>query len=90
VISPIDAVHYVGHASATSLLFQSARLDPGVSVQDALEFFDVASEPKQLKWYDTAHEVTDITAICDRARFLARELKLQSIDSVLRRKVGLE
>lgn len=90
VLSPIDAIRYIGHASPAALLFQSARLDPGVSEQDALEFFNAASEPKQLKWYDTAHEVTDIAAISDRARFLSKELKLQAIDPVLRKKTGLK
>lgn len=90
VIAPIDAVHYIGHASPATLLFQSARFDPGVSEQESLDFFNAASEPKQLKWYDTPHDVADITAISDRARFLARELKLDSIDSILRRKIGLK
>jgi fermentation-respiration switch protein FrsA (DUF1100 family) len=89
-ISPVDAIHYVGHLSPTSLLFQSARLDPGVSEQDSLEFYNAASEPKQLKWYDATHEVTDIEAISDRARFLAEELKLSSIDPILRKKTGLK
>ena len=89
VISPVDAINYVGHLSPTSLLFQSARLDPGVSEQDSLEFYNAASDPKQLKWYDATHEVTDIEAISDRARFLAKELKLSSIDPILRKKTGL-
>lgn len=88
VIEPIDAIHYIGHASATTLLFQSARLDPGVSRQDSLDFFNAASEPKQLKWYDTAHDVTDIAAISDRARFLAEQLQLQPIGPILREKIG--
>jgi cephalosporin-C deacetylase-like acetyl esterase len=90
VISPVDAIHYVGRLSPTTLLFQSARLDPGVPEKDSLEFYNAASEPKQLKWYDATHEVTDIEAISDRARFLAKELKLSSIDPVLRKKTGLK
>src|SRR5262245_10793460 len=90
VISPVDAIHYVGHLSPTSLLFQSARLDPGVSEKESLEFYNAASEPKQLKWYNATHELTDIEAISDRARFLAKELKLSSIDPVLRKKTGLK
>jgi len=87
-IAPVDAVHYIGHAAPTALLFQSARFDPGVSEQESLDFFNAGSEPKQLRWYDTAHDVTDIAAISDRARFLAEEMKLDAIDAVLRRKTG--
>jgi len=90
VISVVDAIHYIGRTSPTALLFQSARLDPGVSEQEALEFFRAAGEPKELKWYDAVHEVTDIAAVCDRARFLAKELKLPPIDPLLRKKAGLE
>ena len=88
VIAPIDAIHYIGFAAPTTLLFQSASLDPGVSKEDSLEFFNAASNPKELKWYATAHDVTDIAAISDRARFLAKELKLQPIDPVLKEKIG--
>jgi len=60
------------------------------SEQDSLEFYNAASEPKQLKWYDATYEVTDIEAISDRARFLAEDLKLSAIDPILRKKTGLK
>ena len=73
-IEPLDAIHYVGSLAPAALLFQSAHLDPGISHEQAQTFFDAASQPKTLKWYDTAHEVIDIAAISDRARFLASHL----------------
>jgi hypothetical protein len=88
-IEPLDAVHYVGSLTPTALLFQSARLDPGVPEEQAQAFFDAASQPKALKWYDTAHEVVDIAAISDRARFLDLQLGLRSIDPILRAKIGV-
>jgi hypothetical protein len=54
------------------------------------EFFNAASMPKEMKWYDTAHDITDIEAISDRAGFLARELKLQPIEPVLKEKIGVK
>jgi dienelactone hydrolase len=89
-IEPLDAGHYVGHLAPTALLFQSARLDLGVPDKDAQEFFDAASEPKQLKWYDTGHEVLDIAAISDRARFLSTQLHLPPIEPILKAKIGLK
>jgi fermentation-respiration switch protein FrsA (DUF1100 family) len=70
-------------------LFQSARLDPGVSEAQAEALFDAASQPKTLKWYDTAHDVVDIAAIGDRARFLATHLGLMRIDAILKAKIGI-
>jgi hypothetical protein len=40
------------------------------------------------KWYDAAHEVLDISAISDRARFLASQLKLRPIDPILKAKIA--
>lgn len=90
VIEPLDATHYVGHLAPTALLFQSAHLDPGVPDADAQNFFDAASQPKQLKWYDTGHEVLDIQAISDRARFLSTQLGLPPIEPILKAKIGVK
>lgn len=88
VVGPIEAIHYVPHLAPTAALFQSARLDSGVPVADSQAFYDAASQPKQLRWYDTGHDVADISAIADRARFLAGELKLAGMDAVLGSKIG--
>ncbi|HXB68841.1 MAG TPA: prolyl oligopeptidase family serine peptidase [Candidatus Acidoferrales bacterium] len=88
-IEPLDAIHYVGSLASIALLFQSAHLDPGVTDAQAQTLFDAASEPKTLKWYDTAHDVVDIAAISDRARFLATHLGLKRIDPILKAKIGV-
>lgn len=89
LIEPLDAIHYVGHLAPAALLFQSAHLDPGVTDEQAQSFFDSASQPKTLRWYDTAHEVIDIAAISDRARFLTLHLSLKRIDPILKAKIGI-
>ena len=89
VISVVDAKHYIGHAPAIPKLFQSAWFDPGVGHKDAQDSFDLATGPKTLKWYDTGHDVDDIAAMADRARFLAKALQLRNVDRVLREKAGL-
>jgi cephalosporin-C deacetylase-like acetyl esterase len=89
VIEPLDAIHYVGALAPAALLFQSAHLDPGVPDAQAQALFDAASEPKTLMWYDTGHEVLDIAAISDRARFLVSHLKLKPIEPILKKKAGI-
>jgi poly(3-hydroxybutyrate) depolymerase len=89
LIEPLDAIHYVGSLAPIALLFQSAHLDPGVTDAQAQTLSDAASEPKTLKWYDTAHDVVDIAAISDRARFLATHLGLKRIDPILKAKIGV-
>jgi len=77
VLAPLDAVLYVGHESPTVLLFQSGRLDEGVSQSDARAFFDAASEPKQLKWYDSGHKMELPEVTRDRTEFLQKELEME-------------
>jgi len=88
VISAVDAKHYIGRAPAIPKLFQAAWYDPVVSQKDAQDFFDASTGPKTLKSYDTAHDVDDIAALADRARFLGNALRLRSIDRLLREKVS--
>ena len=87
-IEPLNASHFLPGAHAVSLLFQSAHYDPGVPEKDALDFFNVAKEPKQLKWYPTARDVSDMSAVADRARFLAARLGLSDIDALLQSKIA--
>jgi fermentation-respiration switch protein FrsA (DUF1100 family) len=89
VISVVDAAHYIGHAPAIPTLFQSAWYDPGVPHDDALKFYEAATGPKELKWYDTAHDIDDLAAITDRIRFLSKALGLADADKTIRSKAGI-
>jgi cephalosporin-C deacetylase-like acetyl esterase len=42
--------------------------------------------PKELKWYDTAHDIDDLGAIADRARFLAKALNLSAAGKIIQSK----
>jgi dienelactone hydrolase len=75
-IEPLDTSHFLPQAPHIPLLFQSARYDPGVPEKDSLDFYNIANQPKELKWYPSGHDVSDIHAIGDRAQFLARHLGL--------------
>jgi fermentation-respiration switch protein FrsA (DUF1100 family) len=88
VISVVDDKNYIGQAPAIPKLFQSALYDPGVPHKDSQDFFDAASKPKELKWYDTGHDIDDLGAISDRARFLGKHLRVRNIDAVLRQALG--
>ena len=83
VISVVDAKNYIGYAPAIPKLFQSAWYDPGVPRKDAEDFFRAATPPKELKWYDSGHDIDDIDALADRARFLAQTLHLGNIARLL-------
>lgn len=54
-LAPIDAVHYIGRAAPAKLLFQFAKRDEFISPWDAEVYIQAASDPKEVKWYDTDH-----------------------------------
>jgi fermentation-respiration switch protein FrsA (DUF1100 family) len=67
---PIEPIHYVSHAAPTPFLFQNAIRDQYTSVQDATRYQDVASEPKQVIWYDSEHWPLPDEVITDSVRWL--------------------
>jgi dipeptidyl aminopeptidase/acylaminoacyl peptidase len=69
---PIEPIHYVSHASPTPLLFQNAVRDQYVNVEDAIRYQDVASEPKQVIWYDSEHWPLPDEVIMDSVKWLQR------------------
>jgi pimeloyl-ACP methyl ester carboxylesterase len=72
--APYDACHYIGQAAPSSLYFQFARHDDFVSVQEGERYFELASEPKEIAWYDDCNHELSARARIDRAVFLCEQL----------------
>jgi dienelactone hydrolase len=75
-MAPLDARHYIGHAAPAHLFFQFARADAFVAAQDGQRYFDLASAPKQVAWYDGCNHELSAQARLDRAIFLCEQLSL--------------
>ena len=74
--APFDACHYIGRAAPSQLFFQFARLDDFVSVKDGERYFELASEPKRIAWYDNCNHELSAQARLDRVVFLCEQLGL--------------
>jgi len=72
-LAALDACHYIGRASPSNLFFQFARDDEYLPVERGELYYALASEPKQIAWYDCKHAFNAV-ARCDRARFLCEHL----------------
>lgn len=72
----VDPIQYISRAAPASLLFQFANDDKFIPKAVALEFFNAASEPKQIKWYDAKHDLEVEAARVDRDEWLIKELAL--------------
>ncbi len=75
-IAPLDARYYIGHAAPASLLFQYARHDPFVTVEEGERYFELASEPKEIRWYEGCGHELSAQACVDRAIWLCEKLHL--------------
>lgn len=75
-IAPLDARHYIGHAAPAHLFFQFARTDRFVSVEEGQRFFEFASQPKQIAWYDGCDHELSARARLDRAVWLCQIWRL--------------
>lgn len=73
VLSPLDPIHYIGHASPAALLFQNGRFDTTVPADCAQAYQEAGSQPKTCKWYDAGHEL-NIQAFLDRAEWFRQHL----------------
>ncbi len=87
-VRPLSAVNYVPNAAPTPLLFQFARYERTFNESAMKRYYDAASQPKQVLWYETGHELNDPRALADRARWLERELKLRPVMPVLLHWIG--
>lgn len=74
-MEPIEPLYYVGHAAPARLLFQSGTFDELVPPADAVSYHEAGSEPKEIRWYDSGHQLPQ-EASCDRLEWLDRHLDL--------------
>ncbi|WP_185845884.1 S9 family peptidase [Kibdelosporangium aridum] len=85
-MAPYDAEHFIGNVKAPAF-YQFARFDIGVTAAESEEFYAMAAEPKEQRWYDSGHVINDVTAVADRARFLAKHLDLPGLPEGLARRL---
>jgi dienelactone hydrolase len=76
VIGVLDAINYIPHSTPIPILFQFARYERNFDEQAMRRYYEAAGNPKQVEWYSTGHELNDMAALKDRARWLAKQLRL--------------
>jgi len=73
-MAPLDALDYIGQAAPAKLLFQFAKKDEFITPLDAAFYIEAATDPKEVKWYDTDHYFNE-EARRDREEWLQEQLK---------------
>jgi predicted esterase len=84
---PLDGIRYVPHAKPTPLLFQFARHERYLGEAAMKRYAEAASEPKEVRWYDTGHDLNDVRALADRADWIGRRLGMKPVGPILRERL---
>lgn len=87
VNSVLDAIRYVPHARPVPLLFQFARFERFFSQAAMDRYYRAASEPKQVKWYDTGHDLNDIQTLLDRAAWLHEQIGMKPVSAIVEQRL---
>ena len=75
LFGPLDTVRYIGHVSPAAIYFQGGREDTVIPRAEMEELYAAASEPKEIHWYPTGHELSKTKP--DRLAWLGRQLALK-------------
>lgn len=67
--------NFIGKAAPAPLLFQAGTRDALIPQQDSLRYYQAASQPKQLRWYEAGHGL-DCTARKDMVAWLAAHIRI--------------
>ena len=81
-VSPTSAIHYVPH-SKVPLLFQFARYEQYFDQAAMTRYYEAASQPKEVKWYDAGHDLNDLSALSHRIKWLRGKVGLGPVESFL-------
>jgi dienelactone hydrolase len=76
-MAELDPIKHAAGLAPAALLFQFGTEDPHVPRQRAEQFFEAASQPKEIKFYECGHGLNE-EARRDREAWLVRQLHLRA------------
>jgi dienelactone hydrolase len=74
LIASIDPARYVGRAAPSHLFFQAGKYDEVVRPEQLRHMYELASEPKRIRWYAAGHTL-NAKAADDQLAWLQSELR---------------
>lgn len=76
-VPDLDPIQYISKANPISLFFQFGQRDQNVPEEQANRFYELASSPKRIEWYDDNHQMLNESARQDREAWLMKQLSLK-------------
>jgi hypothetical protein len=78
ILAAVDPINYIGYVAPAELFFQFGETDGYPTKETAKVYFEKASNPKRVKFYNAGHALND-EARRDRAEWLQKLLKLDKL-----------
>jgi len=75
VFGPLDTVRYIDNVAPAAIFFQGGSRDTVIPRAEMEALFAAASEPKEIRWYPTGHELLNTKP--DPLAWLRRQLALK-------------
>ena len=72
----LDPITHIANLPPAPVLFQFGTDDPHVPKERAVEFFEAAQEPKEMRWYESGHGLND-ESTRERKEWLKERLDLR-------------
>jgi len=72
-LEAVEPINYIGRAAPAALLFQFAKEDEIIPVDSAQRFYEAASKPKTIKWYQAKHSFNN-QATTDRVNWVIEKI----------------
>ncbi len=81
MIHDLDPTQFIPQAAPASIFFQFGAQDGSLSRDTDMEYYNSASEPKRLEWYDDIHDMSSQAVLQSRLGWLQRELEMTPPDT---------
>jgi len=76
IMEPIDPARYIKNAAPSALFFQFGLQDVFFSRQKFLDYYEVSSFPKSIRWYNADHYSLNEVGRSDRIEWLKERIQL--------------
>jgi dienelactone hydrolase len=78
LVRDLDPIRFISQAAPAALFFQFGNQDGTLPREQAVAYYEAASQPKNVEWYDDIHDMNNPATVAARLVWLAGQLGLDT------------